>query len=275
MNDRDLQVSYWFLTLRPLLRRIGLLALLLAILGLLVLTALQGVRALGARAEYERLIAGLSANTLGFFGAMSRLAPPQLNVKKTAVLQGTPDSYTIAAIVQNPSSSWLLTKATYAMRFSGQELATGTTAFLPGEEKYLLGTVAGKAPQGSAERAEVAFSDFRWQRVQPRTRLQQVKLTVEDAAYRILTAQANEQLSQVTATLVNGTVVSVPEAHVVALLYSGTTIIAASELRVTDLEALERRPIDLRFYQALNVTNVTVRAGVDALENVVLAPAVR
>ena len=66
-----------------------------------------------------------------------------------------------------------------------------------------------------------------------------------------------------TGTLVNHTVRSFPIVTATTLLMKNGVIVAAGQLQLENIQSLERRPVDIRFYATPTITNVLLQSTID------------
>jgi hypothetical protein len=265
MNDSDLQVSFWVLTLRPFARK-ALPFVLLALDALLIgLAALGGFRFVRTEIQNDALAVALSQNTVQTTLLQERLQHPTPVIVSAALLPSGGKQYTLLATVRNPSQRWAATSLGYTMSVGETVIAQGTTTLYPGEEKYLV--AAGQVLPESAPLAgavSVALTDASWVRSTAERSLPKMEIDVLYPLYRVL-SNDTPALSQIVATVKNGSVAAYPEVEVVAVLMRGQTPLAVATVLLQDLAGEEKRPVDLRLYGAYDATNAVVKASPTAL----------
>ena len=262
MRDRELQVSYWLVGSRPKLRTIALATFVAFDFILFGLACLYGLRFFLSAGDYDALIRSYAQNRVQYSKINTRLQPTEPVVMQTAVLGGASGKYDLVAVVKNPSDRWALESVDYSFLLDQQTLAQGVTSFFPSEERYLVQFQVPLARVSPQAKMTVAFSNPRWRRALDKTDLPAVELRVQNPAFRILSTVPASPLSQVTATVTNGSVFALDSVDVTTLLMNAGAIVGAGQITLSDLTALEDRPVDIRFYQILSVQAALVKATV-------------
>ncbi len=265
MADEDIKLRYWLVSSRPMLRRLGLVALLVIDGVIVALVVLGLVRYAAQTPAFNRLFADLAENRVHYGAVAQRLHPVLPVVSQSAVLTKGDNLYDFVAILKNTSTLWAVESVDVTFVLDDADIVTTTASFFPGEERYVVSFKHEVRDVAARPTASVRLANPRYRRVLLAQDLPPVRLKVEGAQYRILASTPKDQLSQVTATVTNEAVVAYPKVEVTALLYSGTSIVGAGQLTLDNVQGLETRPVDIRFYQALNVTNVLITSTVDVL----------
>lgn len=263
MRDEELQVSYWLVGSRPKLRKIALVTFILFDFLLFGFACLYGIRFLASSGSYEALIGSYAQNRVQYAKINSRLKPAVPIVSQTTVLGGTGGKYDLVAVVKNPSDRWALESVEYAFALDQQTLANGVTSFFPSEERYLVQFQVPLARVSPQAKMTVVFSNPRWRRAIDKTDLPAIDIRVQNPAFHILSTVPGNLLSQVTATMTNGSVFSLGSVDVTALLMNAGSIVGVGQITLSNINALESRPIDIRLYQILDVQSTLIKAAVD------------
>lgn len=264
MPDRDLQIGFWVLRFKPILRRTILGTLFAMDAVVLIFFALQLVIYFRANADYTTLISGLGNNTVKFADVTSRWPRPELAVDQAVALADTGGEFQLVAIVRNPSAQWMVTAGTAHYRVGDVQVgSSAAVTMLPGETRYLIIFHVKNQPLTSGEHLAVQFTDLAWRRVTPNHPAPDVSFVIENPGYRVLSNTPSHPLSQVTGVLVNHTVKSFQMVTVTTLLMKNGVIVAAGQLQLDNIESLERRSVDIRFYAAPAITNVLLQPTVD------------
>ena len=139
MPDRDLQIGFWVLRFKPILRRVILGTLCAVDAVVLLFFALQLTAYFRANADYTTLISSLVGNTVKFADVTGRWQKPELAVDQAVALANAGGEFQLVAIVRNPSAQWMVTAGT-ALYLVG-DVRVGSSSpitMLPGETRYLV-----------------------------------------------------------------------------------------------------------------------------------------
>ncbi len=249
--------------MRPVLRKAAFGAFIVIDALLVVAVVSLVLRYAAGASAHERVIASLADNRVQYAAVNDKLQPDELTVSQTAVVGGTDGTYELVAIVTNPDPRWAVVSADYTFVLDNEAIAGGPVSFFPQEERLLANFNVPVVAADQNARPTVIFSNLRYQRVFTARDLPAVSLAVNRPVYRILSSQPGNRLSQIVATVTNEAVFQLPLVEVTAVLMNGPAIVGAGRLELTNLKALEERPVDLRLFQNLTVTNVLVHATVD------------
>lgn len=261
MQDRDLQVARSVLAAGTILRKLAPFVALAAAFAVVSAVIVIIGRAELLQRQYERVINDLAVDRLPNVSADARRVPPQLTVRQTAVLADTAGAYTLVGQVRNPSSAWYAAAAHYRFTLNDRVLAEGTTDIAPEQEKIVL--AFRQAVPSSAAAVQLILSDVTWQRATPVTAYAPLALSATNAIHRIITSTPQQQISQVTADIVNTSVETYRNVRVTVLLQSGSAVVGASQLILDTIGPQETRAIDLRFFGRFTVTNIVVQPSIE------------
>lgn len=260
MNNSDIQLSFWALTLRPLARR-TLPFLLLAFDLLFVGFALQGgFQFVKAEVQNDAIAAALGRNIVPTNLLQERFQHPTPIVASAVLLPTVAKQYSLLASIRNPSQHWAATAIAYSINIGETPLAQGTTTLLPGEEKFLVAadkTLSQSQTPSSA--VNVTFTDASWIRSTAVLSLPKREIDVLNPQFRVLSG-GTPALSQIVATVKNTSVAAYPEVEVVAVLMRGQTPLAVATVLLHNLAGEEERAVDLRLLGAYDATNAIVKA---------------
>lgn len=263
MREQELRASYWLLSSRALVRRLAFGLFVAFDLILLLVAAVQGSRYFGSAGNFEASIAALASSAIPYENVNERIRPQPLTVVSTAILSAREGAFDLVAIAKNPGDRWAVLQTSYEFLLDGEVVAEGTESFFPSEERALVAFGVSLARVSSASKLTVRFPSVTWQRVLSRRELPDIRLTVAQPLYTILSSVPGNPLSQVTANVKNESVFPLPTLTVTAALQNSGAIVGVGRLTLNDVAALETRPIDMRFTKTFTVTKVLVFATVD------------
>lgn len=260
MNNSDLQLSFWVLTLRPLMRR-TLPMVLFALDALLISLAVRGgFHFVKTEMQNDAVAIALGQNVVPTTLLQERFQHPTPVVTSATLLPMVAKHYSLLATIRNPSQHWAATSIAYSINVGETTLAQGTTTLLPGEEKFLVAadkTLPQTETPSSA--VNVTFTDASWVRSTAVLSLPKKEIDVLNPQFRVLSS-GTPALSQIVATVKNGSVAAYPEVEVVAVLMRGQTPLAVATVLLHNLAGEEERAVDLRLHGAYDATHAVVKA---------------
>lgn len=263
MNDRDIQLSSWLVGARPTLRRVAFAVLIFLGAAAVLLAVWQSIAYVAGRGMQEQLFVDLASNRLRPPSQIAGLRPPALTIDRVTLLEDASGSINAVAKVTNPSDRWALITGAYAWKIDGTAIATGRTTLRPSEQRYVAGLSLPASDVASTSRLTLEFTTISWRSVLQARDLPNVKFDTTDTRYTILSNAPKNQVSTVTAQLANVSVESFPQVELTAILLNGQTIVGVGQLLLDDVKGLSVRQVELRFFQALSVTQALLQPSVD------------
>lgn len=259
MRDQDISVRYWLVTSRPFFRRAGFTLLIFLDVLIAAFLLISWIRYTRSVADYETISAALATNVVNYQEVNQRLAPPTLTVKTAALLKDEAGTYDFVAVVQNPSARWAVESVSYHFLVNDEVMVSGAAFLFPEEEKLITDFNHDFPNVPSRASVTLELDDYQYRRVNTDRDLEPFRVSVVDPRYRVLSSGPRNQQSQVTGTLKHEGVVDYPEIIVTAVLLNGESVVAAGQILLEQVVALQERSIDIRFPQVLPVTKVLLQ----------------
>lgn len=250
LSDTQLKWSYFFVSNKILLRKIGIIFLISAN------CALWGFALAGLAfwaLDYQRLSRQTNELLYGSSPLLTTIEagkPQPLNVSDIQSFGGENNRYDLMAQVLNPNPDWL---AEFDYTFVDGASSTGYSGFvLPGSRKILLAL----AQDGSS--ARLVITDIKWTKITDFSQYQnnRDRFTVENDEF--IPAVKLGDPARVKFTLANQSPYSYWETGIVVFLYSGGGITAVNYLTIPQFQSGSAREIELNWTRPL--------ANIDSLE---------
>ncbi len=272
LSEKELRWSYWWVTHRDRLTKIGV-GLFIALDVLLVGYGAYGFLdwlALSGAAE-DRAIRQLTSPAYGKFGGLGEAR--ELRFEEPIVFSVPGDRFDVIALAQNDNPRYW---AELTYRFSvGGELTPERKAFLlPGQAKYLSELGFKKEEGGGSGSVELNVLRRVWHRLDAHEvpdyevyAAKRLALEALNPAFFPASSGASVPVSRTTFTLANRSAFSYYDIDVLVLLYRGDAVVGANKVRVSRLRAGESRPTELFWYQSLpQVTRTEVIPDINILD---------
>lgn len=241
LSDRQLKISYWYITHKLSLRRLLAVVLSLAIFLLLFYTVWQlTFYLINYQASQERL------NQLVFGGnqyleAVENNKPATLGFSPVSSLAVGQGHYDYLVQANNPNPDWLVT---FDYRLVGSSQFKPTFV-LPGETKYLM-DIASSNVAGALE-----VVNLQWQRFNDYDALAGERLSFSVANDSFQAGEDSGAPSRLTFDLTNNSPYGYWEVGVSALLYNGGSIIGINHVVLPQVQAGETRSVQLNWPERL------------------------
>lgn len=271
-TDKELERSYWFVTHRLLLEKIGIGI----IVGINVLLLIIGIyfvvdTFLIKYTSYRNSLRGLTQVHQSLVYAQSKQlnTVEQLNIGSPVTFNLVPGQVDVIVPITNPNSSY---KADLEYRFVSGDFQTSwrSMTILPGASTYAY--ELGVPSEVSVRTAEIEFRNFGWDVVINYNKIKDERLNfvLEDAEF-VPSVQASEEQAPVPAkvdfTVLNNSAYSYREVGYIVLLYSGNVLSGVHYVRSDNVFAGARDEIELASFDTLTtISRVEVLPDVNILD---------
>lgn len=258
VSGQELRWSQWWIDHRERVRTIGL-GLFIAFDALLVGFGAWGFidwLAFGGLRE-EQAIRQMTSPDYGRFPSLTL---EEVQIGAPIALSGGAGKLDLLVPVENRNATFWA-ELEYRFLIDGTAQPLRKAFVLPGEAKYLaeLG-----APSASGASVELKIEKRVWRRVDLKGASsaeafasERLNIRAENPVFIPSEALATSPVSSAKFMLVNDSAYGYYDVDVLALLYRGDSIVGAHAARLETLEAGERKPVELFWFQALpQVTKV-------------------
>lgn len=260
VSESELRWSEWWVNHRDQVHRIGIgffVAVDVALLGFGVWGFTDWL-AIGGLKEEQAIRQMTSAN----YGRFGGVGLQEVQIGAPFTLPGGAGKIDILAPIENPNG-YFWAEVDYHFIVGGVEQQSLTTFVLPGQVKYLIHL---GAPSDSGASVELKVDRRLWHRAGTfgadslqslfETRLD---IRAENPVFTPSDPLATTQVSSAKFTLANHTAFGYYDVNLLVLLYRGDSVVGVNTLSVARLQAGEKRPMELFWYQILpQVTRVEV-----------------
>ncbi len=255
LSEKELKYSYWYVTHRVFLRKLGVLALASCSIGLLIYGLfLVSSYYIEDASKSRDLAASLSQDKLNLELLAESNKPRDLQVSETRVLRGNQGMVDFVATIFNPNVQWAVDKLEYYFLNGEDKTELATAYILPGQEKYLLHFNYPSSNTGLQVR--IIIETVHWQKVVDFTAQQEnaVNFEITNAAITSIIKpgkETTESVTNVTFDVLNRSAYSFWEPRFVVLLERGDQLIAVAETHLSTLGSNELRKESINLFQTL------------------------
>lgn len=266
VTQQELDRGYFFLTHRPLIRKIiigvsiFILVILYAFLVWQAVSFFQG-------GSFQKMAAEMNYNSNWDSYHKSR-APLPLQVNGTQLISLGNRRYSLIAFVENPNTDWSIKEAQYRFIVNGEPLEAEYSFFNPEENRALVNLAY--QSNDAASNLQIEFGNLAWQRVDESYR--EVEWEVVSPKYYPATRQTEgdrtfEIPARVTWQATNMSLYSFWEVGWQVLLLNNDKIVGVQEIISKDFDSLETRELEAVWLNALpRVTSAAVYPVFDNLD---------
>lgn len=266
LTNKQLKFSYWYVTNKLLLRKIAIIALIVAsiifwlyvFIGLLIFLLdferidNQAKQSLFSPAETSWSAESATPNPIDLSGNLS--------------FSGVDATFDLASEVRNPNPSWLV-EFDYNFRSVSTSSVTQKGFLLPGESKYLMDL------GGLSSDASLEISNINWRRIYQYEDLKEAhyRFVIENQEF-IPSAKAGDP-SRVRFEVVNDSPYGYWDAWAIVGLYSGGNLVSINRAPLSAIKTGERRIVELNWLQELSgIDGVTIDVDVNFLDGANIMP---
>lgn len=267
LSDKDLSRGYWFVTHRAFLIRILEVVIGIVAFVTLLYSAWQTVDWLTSRKAEEEALRTLVQSGTDIQALLARNTPQGLEVGTATALPLGGGRYDMVAQINNPNLRWAIQKVDYTFTTAAGEQASGSSFFLPLEDKLVM--VLGVSLASSPGNVSVALSNTNWQRIRDIAKLSLPQFSISNQQLEVLPASdGGLSTTRLTFDLTNESVSNFWEVGVKVLLTVGNTPQAVGYQVAQNVAS--QIPVRLQFFwpgQEVHSDGVVVKPEVNVLDS--------
>lgn len=255
LSQDELKVSYWYVTHRVLLRKIGIMVL-AVVSGVLLLYGIYGLidfYLLGGR-ENAAIEKSLSAGGLNYTLLAEANRPTDLAVLDTTILKGAGSSYDIISEISNPNVQWDVESFDYYYMIGEAKTNVKTDFILPNSSKYVLYPNY-ESDAGAAE-ANLVIENIKWKKVSDFDLLAEKILQFNFENKVILSSKSSslskkESVTNIRFDVLNKSSYNFWEPRFIVLLLRGDALVAVTQVVVDGLASGEKKTESVNLFQTI------------------------
>ena len=252
MEDRQFKLSYWIVSHKKAMFRIGLIGLITIdiILGLFFVIKL--VDYLSHIKSTNEIISNLSIENITY-----QTKPPNaLQIGEVYVLESGADQYDLVASIYNPNEKWAIESFYYNFSGGGFETQLVDSFILPGESKSLVQTgIYNEGGEGA--NSKLVLSEVKWKKV--KEALPELSFEFDEFDY----ASTEEGGFYASSTVLNKSVFGFHQAVATIIIRYNGEPFAVGSTSITDIKSYEEKPLEYRWSKKLPF-NITIDPEVSA-----------
>ena len=251
LTDKQLKLSYWYITNKLLLRKLFLIFLIILSI-VLWLYVFYGL--LVFIMDYQRL--QQQTNDLLFSSAsnaqgVEATKPVSLAIGEIQVLAGEGNSYDFFSEVGNPNAGWLAT-FDYIFRSGTTTKPIRRGFIMPGEQKMLVDL-------GNIElTGQLEVSNLKWERIIGFDKIKNERSRFFVANEEFVPSDKTDSPSRVKFTINNGSSYSYWDVGLVIGLYSAGNLMSINYLPLKEFMSGENRAIEMNWLQSISAVDSIV-----------------
>jgi hypothetical protein len=263
LSDSQLQVASWYVTNKPLLKKI--------LIGVLIFIDVLswGYVFYGLANYYFIEEPRFSAATLeltnfnNYTAIKEKSAPRNLSIGATSIFPINGGRYDLVANIKNDNPKWYI-EFDYNFIVDGEPLPVKSGFILPGEEKYLLNL--GQEFKTKPRQARVEISNFKWRKINAheipdydRWRDEHLNIALEEVKFLPAIIRDKLIISRASFIAKNLTAYSFWDAGLYILLYRGSALASVNYISLNEFISGQKRSVQVSWFEPLSsVTQVKV-----------------
>ena len=255
LSDDDLKVSYWYVTHRILLRKVGIgalmvFAVLVLVFGIVNLVNFysageQDIAALTSEVGKEKLNVALLAEAN---------KPKDLTVGETRVLKGQKGHVDFVTELFNPNIQWTVQSFDYYYLIGEEKTEVRQDFVLPGQQKYII--FFNHESNTTSINSQLVIENIEWDKISNYQSLEEKMLAFEFENAKVLPStksgvSGEENISTISFDILNKTSYNYWEPRFVILLMRGDKLISVADTYVDGLATGERKTESINLIQSL------------------------
>ncbi|NQT50261.1 hypothetical protein HQ571_06225 [Candidatus Kuenenbacteria bacterium] len=253
LSDQDLKRSYWYVTHRVILRKVGILALTIVSGGLF----LFGVGGLvnhyligySDQVALEKDITGAKLN----YSLLAELNTPQnLQILETKVLNSGQGYYDLISEVVNPNSTWTVEEFDFYYLIGEEQTNLKSDFILPGQNKFVM--YLNYARDKNFNAANLVIENIKWKKVSDFQALQQKIMQFDYQNMAIVSSQDGDlsdkgQVAQVSFDVLNKSSYNFWEPRFVVLIKKRDILVGVTQTILNGLNSGEKKSHSINLFQ--------------------------
>jgi len=243
LSDKEYKFSYWFVTHKLIIRRVGIVVLALIAGGLLI----GGVYGLSKYylTDYEKNAAverSLGRVDLDQAVLAELNQPKPLQILGTTVIKSGDNSYDMMAEIINPNQQWFVESFEYSFSAGNVKTDVIKDFILPVQEKYVM--KLNFASETSMDSAQINIQNVKWSKVANYLPMKEKFLQIDFANKAVLFSgksfSKTGNLSQISFDIINKSAYSYWNPVFKVFVYKSEKLIAVNQLTLNKLNTGEK-----------------------------------
>jgi len=271
LSEKELKYSYWYITHRVFLRKLGILVLAAVSVGLLIYgITLITTYYLKSTSDTEKIAEKMAQEKLNLQLLAEANKPKDLVVSETRVLRGNKGSVDFMTEIINPNTQWAVDSLQYYYTEGGAKTDMETDYVLPGQTKYLLHF---NYPSTSTSLAvRLVLEKVNWKKVVDFDTMQKSMIDFEVKNAKVssvakVTEATPESVTNISFDIFNKSAYSFWEPRFVILLERGGDLVAVAETNLAALGSNEKRTESINLFQNIPAsTQITIIPDINILD---------
>jgi hypothetical protein len=253
LSDDELKVSYWYVTHRVLLRKLGIAVLGLIGLGLVLYGAWGLINFYGiANTQSDEIAGAVGQDKLNYDLLAEANKPRDLVVLDTQVISSGDGLIDAVSQIQNPNLQWYVESFDYYYLFGETQTETQSSFILPGQTKFALQLGTETLPGNP----NLVVDNIKWQKVSDYESLAEKMLQFEIRSAKITSSKQTgisdkESIATVDFEVVNKSFYNYWDPVFVVLVYRGDSVIAATKTTLKGINTGEVKTESINLFQAI------------------------
>lgn len=245
VSKKQLKFSYWFLTHKKLLVKIGI--------GLLILWcvitlgySIFGLVSWGIEVPKERrMLARLTVNPIDFIGFQQKHQPQSLIITQPQIIYIGNQKYDFIAQVKNPNKDRGVINLSYQF-VSGDFSTPQSSIIIPPEQTVFLLSLGNKSEKKLTV-SELKINEIKWEGLWKRIKVEEVEITTTQPKFQT----GGGSRSWVSFSATNDSLKNIWEVTWQTVLYSGKRIVAVNQITSEQFLTGETREIEISWFERL------------------------
>jgi hypothetical protein len=265
--NKQLGISYWYVTNKPMIKSIVSLVFIGGIIIFSALNLYLLIFNLGIYGQsYNKFLNSLAIIPKEYLELKQIKLPQPLAIGQLTTLPNS-QNYDIIADISNPNQKWYAT-FNYQFQLGSKQTAAKAGFILPGKSSKLIDLQVENGNQAS----KLVFSDLKWYKEINFPALEQQKINFEIKNVKFITPAElglgdKVQISRVKFDVVNNSPFNYADVNLQIYLLSNGQLVAVNQIHSGVLNSGQSKSYEVNFFQTLaKITEVSVVPEVNILD---------
>lgn len=266
LTNRQLKLSYWYVTNKLLLRKIFIVSLIIASIGLWLYVFVGLFVFFSDFKIINNQIKQSLFSPAEIFESVELVKPKPIELSDNLSFMGSDGTFDLATEIRNPNFNWLV-EFDYNFRSISTSSVIQKGFLLPGESKYIMDL------GGTSSDVSLEINNVNWKRISEYEKIKEshYRFIIENQEF-FQSTKLNDP-SRLRFEVINDSPYGYWEAWVIVSLYSSGNLISVNRAPLSFIKAGENRVIELNWLQGLSgIDGITIDVDVNFLDDANIMP---
>jgi len=268
----QLQVEYWFVSHKQEFRKLRNILFIVVDAALLLYVLVSAILYLVFTPRVFSDMQAMAVETVDYQALHRSIQPSAVSVSQVSTVRSSDSTVDALANLSNGNPQWVVEKLTYQFVVDGEPLEPRDVMLVGDERRYIGQYGIPYSEVSSVPRVEFNILETAYKHASTFERIPAVTVGFEDISYEEPVITANQLGMRVRALVRNEGVFGYRVATIQCVLLNAGSPVAIAEVAMRDLKSLERTPVEFTWLTNLELSDISLTAHVNVLDDFSFLP---